>query len=177
MNTMKKTIKEKDPQKEFIIATNFLFAAMIMFIIILTAHLAVVINGAVNAVSNVYGTASAAVRADILDYYSCRIVDILTVIAVAVIGFEISRRFKRDKTPFVPYIGKGLRIMAGVMLGGYLIMCAFHIVVPNIAGAAPPNEFHGYINGTSMVLVSILCMLSYIFDYGCKLQKESDETL
>ncbi len=175
---MKKIIKEKDPLKNFNTVANVLFAAMIMFIIILTAHLAVVINGAVTAANNVYGTASAAVRADILDYYSCRIVDILTVIAVAVIGFEIFRRFRRDKTPFVPYIGKGLRIMAGVMFGGYIIiMCAFHVIVPNIAGAAPPNEFHGYINGTSMVLVSILCMLSCIFDYGCKLQKESDETL
>ena len=177
MNTLKEIIKEKDPQKNFSTAANVLFAAMIMFIIILKAHLAVVINAAVTAANNVYGTASAEIRADILDYYSCRTVDILTVIAVAVIGFEIFRRFRRDKTPFVPYIAKGLQIMACVMFVGYLIMCAIHVAVPNIAGANPPNEFHGYINGTSMVIVSILIMLSYIFDYGCKLQKESDETL
>lgn len=174
--TVKEIIKEKDAQKNFQIMSNMLFVIIIFFMILYALSFILAVIHAVQSAS-AYSYLTEAGKADFIDYYSCRIIDCLTMTIVTAVGFDIFRRFKRDNTPFVPYIGNGLRIIAIAMFVGYILMFFAHIFADNIAGAAPPNEYNGSINGSSMIIVSIFIMLSYIFDYGCKLQQESDETL
>ena len=174
--TIKEIVKEKDAQKNFQIMSNMLFVVIIFFMILYALSFVLAVIHAIQSAS-AYSYLSETGRADFIDYYSCRIIDCLTMTIVTAVGFDIFRRFKRDNTPFVPYIGKGLRIIAIAMFVGFILIFSAHIFADVIAGAAPPHEYSGSINVSSMIMVSMFIMLSYIFDYGCKLQKESDETL
>lgn len=174
--TLKEIINEKDAQKNFQIMTNALYVIMLIFVILYALSLLTAVIHTVQSAS-AYGYLNETGRANFIDYYSCRIIDCLTMTVVTAVGFDIFRRFKRDQTPFVPYIGKGLRVIALAMFAGFALMFTAHIFADVIAGAAPPNEYSGAINGGSLIMVSIFTMLSYIFDYGCKLQQESDEII
>ena len=174
--TVKEIVKEKDAQKNFQIMANILFVIMLLFIILYALSFVLAVIYAIQS-APAYSYLPETGRADFIDYYSCRIIDCLTMTIVTAVGFDIFRRFKRDNTPFVPYIGKGLRIIAIAMFVGFILMFSAHIFADVIAGAAPPHEYSGSINGSSMMMSSMFILLSYIFDYGCKLQQESDETL
>lgn len=173
---MNETIKEKEVELNMRIMANVLYVVMFGFIILYAFSFVKTVIYTVQSAS-AYGYLPDSGKADFLDHWSCRLIDTLTMTVISVLGFNIFRRFKKDKTPFVPYIGRDLRVIAIVLLVGWLLMFGAHIFADVTAGAAPPNEYSGFINGTSMMFVSIFIMLGYIFDYGCKLQKESDETL
>lgn len=173
---MEKSIKEKKLQKNLKTMTDVLFVCMIVFIVIMALSFVLTIIHVVGSAS-AYSCLSAEGKADFLDYYSCRIIDTFTLLAVAVVGFEIFRRFKKENTPFIPYIGKGLRIIAILLFAGIILMTAAHIVSYKITGVMPPNEYNGFLDYGSAIFVSLLIMLSYIFDRGCELQQESDETI
>lgn len=174
--TEKEIVKEKDVQKNFQIMTNTLYVIMLVFVILYAFSFVSTLIHVVQSAS-AYSYLPETGRADFIDYYACRIIDCLTMTVVTAVGFNIFSRFKKDKKPFVPYIGNGLRVIAFAMFAGFVLMFTAHILADVIAGAAPPNEYSGFINGSSMIMVSIFGMLSYIFDYGCKLQQESDETI
>ena len=79
----------------------------------------------------------------------------------------------KSNTPFIPQVPKGLRKIAAVLVVMFLISIAAEAIYSGITH----TEFNLVIDATLWVSVCILMLLSNIFDYGCKLQQESDETL
>lgn len=89
----------------------------------------------------------------------------------------ICSRFCRDiyksNTPFIPQVSKGLKKIAIAIVFMVLLLVFGDILYSHITD----TKMEGTISWLSMAFVSILLLLSAIFDYGCKLQKESDETI
>ncbi|MDE7289727.1 MAG: DUF2975 domain-containing protein [Oscillospiraceae bacterium] len=79
----------------------------------------------------------------------------------------------KSNTPFIPQVPKGLRKIATALVVLFFILIAAEAVYSGITH----TEFNLNIDVTLGASVCILLLLSSIFDYGCKLQKESDETL
>ncbi|MCM1329059.1 MAG: DUF2975 domain-containing protein [Ruminococcus sp.] len=173
---MKKQINEKETELNMNFMTNALYLIMFVFMILYAAFFVLTVIHTVQGVS-AYEYLTDGGKADFWDHYLCRLADTLTMAAISAVGFDIFRRFKKAGTPFTPDVGRGLRIIAVLLFAGWILMFAAHIIAEKITGTVPPNEYSGFINGTAMMFVSIFIMLGYIFDYGCKLQRESDETL
>lgn len=83
------------------------------------------------------------------------------------------REIDKSNTPFVPQVPKGLRKISVTLMVIFFIKIAAEEVYTRITH----TEFTLYIDATAWAFISILMLLSAIFDYGCRLQKESDETL
>ncbi len=79
----------------------------------------------------------------------------------------------KSNTPFIPQVPKGLRKMAAAIVAMLLISIAASAVYSEITN----TEFTLFIDTSGWIFVYVLILVSSIFDYGCKLQKESDETL
>ena len=94
-------------------------------------------------------------------------------LAIALICKKIFVEIDKCGTPFIPQVSKGMRKIAAVICIMFFVEGAESILYPVFTGTEPKL----YIDGTDFIFVSVLMLLSYIFDYGCKLQKESDETL
>ncbi|MDE5576328.1 MAG: DUF2975 domain-containing protein [Oscillospiraceae bacterium] len=92
---------------------------------------------------------------------------------VTIICKNIFADIDKSSTPFIPQVPKGIRKIAVALIIMFLISAAEQLLYPIFTGIEPKLV----IDGTSMIFVSVLVLLSYIFDYGCKLQQESDETL
>ena len=87
------------------------------------------------------------------------------------------KSMKKSGTPFIPQIPSGMRKLSAVMVVALMISVFVYLGVPKILGTEIPNYNGFFTNGTCVYIVAVLIFLSSIFDYGCKLQKESDETL
>ncbi len=121
-----------------------------------------------------------AVQSDFEEMYSSifMFIDCAAFAAICTIGCGIIKLFKASETPFVSGIPKRLRVMAFIMMGAFLISTGVKLVFKAVSDAVPQGGYIGYFeNPYSMIFVTLLIMLSYIFDIGCKLQQESDETL
>lgn len=79
----------------------------------------------------------------------------------------------KSNTPFIPQVPKGLRKISAALVLMFFISIAAEAVYSVITH----TEFKLVVDATLWASVCILLLLSSIFDYGCKLQKESDETL
>ncbi|MDE6709320.1 MAG: DUF2975 domain-containing protein [Oscillospiraceae bacterium] len=79
----------------------------------------------------------------------------------------------KSNTPFIPQVPKGLRKIATALVVLFFILIAAEAVYSGITH----TEFNLNIDVTLGASVCILLLLSSIFDYGFKLQQESDETL
>lgn len=97
----------------------------------------------------------------------------IAFLAIAIICRNIFKEIDKSDTPFIPQVSKGMRKIAAVMCIMFFVEGAESVVYPIFTGTEPKL----YINTTDFIFISVLMLLSYIFDYGCKLQKESDETL
>lgn len=79
----------------------------------------------------------------------------------------------KSNTPFIPQVPKGLRKISAALVAMFFISIAADAVYSGITH----TELNFDIDATLCASVLILTLLSSIFDYGCKLQQESDETL
>lgn len=84
---------------------------------------------------------------------------------------------KKSGTPFIPQIPGGMRKLSAVITAALIISVFVYLGVPKISGTEIPNYNGFFTNGTCVYIDAVLIFLSSIFDYGCKLQQESDETL
>ncbi len=120
------------------------------------------------------------VQSDFEEMYSSIFltIDCAAFSIICTIGCGIIKRFKASETPFVSEVPKRLRAMAFIIMGAFLVSSAVKPLFKAAAGALPQDGYTGYFaNPYGLIFVTLLIMLSYIFDIGCKLQRESDETL
>lgn len=79
----------------------------------------------------------------------------------------------KSNTPFIPQVPKGLRKISAALAVMYIISFLASVAYSLLTH----TELNIYVDGTLAMFILVLVILSSIFDYGCKLQKESDETL
>ncbi|MCM1329057.1 MAG: hypothetical protein NC253_06395 [Ruminococcus sp.] len=94
--------------------------------------------------------------------------------AIAAVLKNIFKAIEKSGTPFIPQVSKGIRKITAVICFMFVFQGLAVVVYPMLTGGGDPTL---YFNWTSFIFVSVLELMGYIFDYGCKLQKESDETL
>lgn len=92
---------------------------------------------------------------------------------ISAVCSSFCKKIEKSDTPFIPQVPKGLRKIAAALVVVFFISIAAETVYTEITH----TEFNLVIDATLWVSVFILLLLSSIFDYGCKLQQESDETL
>lgn len=105
--------------------------------------------------------------------YIIELIMSISFFIITMICKSIFTSINSSGTPFIPQVSKGIRKISFTICAAFLASFAVQCVYPLIMGI----EQHFYVDGTSMIFVCILLLLSAIFDYGCKLQQESDETL
>ncbi len=121
-----------------------------------------------------------AVQSDFEEMYNSifMFIDCAAFAAICTIGCGIIKLFRASETPFVTGVPKRLRAMAFITLGAFLVSVGVKLVFKALTESVPRGGYIGYFeNPYGMIFVTLLIMLSYIFDIGCKLQQESDETL
>lgn len=97
-----------------------------------------------------------------------------TVVYITVVCKGFCEDIIKSSTPFIPQVPKGLRKISTAISVMIILSLAEGAVYAKIADA----EFTSLVSGmTGWIFVLMLTILSYIFDYGCKLQQESDETI
>ncbi len=160
----------EDPKNEF--------KGMIKTIMPIMRLLQVIMFGGlfISAVDLIIST----VQSDFEEMYSSIFltIDCAAFAVICTIGCGIIKLFRASETPFVSEVPKRLRAMAFIIMGAFLVSAGVTLVFKAAAGAVPQHDYIGYFaNPYGMIFVTLLIMLSYIFDIGCKLQQESDETL
>lgn len=163
--TSKELLEVKKQIKEFLTIIQIIKAiAIILIIMLVIGGIGMIVDNAVSPNSEVaveiYKLVKYAVTAAVV-WYICAVCS----------GF--CREIDKSNTPFIPQVPKGLRKIAVVLVAISLVYIAAEAVYSQITH----TEFELYIDAALGAFVFILLLLSSIFDYGCKLQKESDETL
>ncbi|MDE5860069.1 MAG: hypothetical protein K2H23_06765, partial [Oscillospiraceae bacterium] len=97
----------------------------------------------------------------------------VSLFCITIICKNIFISINNSDTPFIPQVSKGIRKISFTICTAFLVSIALQCLYPIFMGI----EQQFFIDGTSMIFVSILMFLRSIFDYGYKLQQESDETL
>lgn len=170
---MNKNLNEKD-FKALAIAV---FIPMVG-IALLSAYNIIHSIGYLADMSKYYSDMPPADKAWLLHMFPCEIVENAAIISIVAISCTILFGALKNDTPFMPSVGKKLRIISIIYITALVIMFVIRIIAENIAASAPSMEYTGmFINGYNLMFVSLLILLSFIFDRGCKLQKESDETI
>lgn len=99
-----------------------------------------------------------------------------SLFVISIMCKNIFMSVNQSGTPFIPQVSKGMKKIAAVIAVMLILSAAaeylFPIVFPEL-GTVPELVT----DPAGWVFVSLLLMLSVVFDYGCKLQQESDETL
>ena len=100
----------------------------------------------------------------------------LSLFVISMLCKNIFMNVNKSGTPFIPQVSKGMKKIAAVLIVMLILLTAakflFPIVFP-VLGTEPEIVT----DPVGWIFSSLLLMLSSIFDYGCKLQQESDETL
>lgn len=98
----------------------------------------------------------------------------------------IFRKLKTSETPFLTYVSEKINAIAYTLVGGggvYFIATVSVLFPMSIVNEIPltftDDDFAFCVlwSGTVIMVGFIFRAIAYIFDYGCKLQQESDETL
>lgn len=95
------------------------------------------------------------------------------ILYITVVCSKFCENIIKSNTPFIPQVPKGLRKIAAAVIVMLLLSLAAAAVYSGVTG----TELTIYIDASGWAFVCILMLLSSIFDYGCKLQQESDETI
>lgn len=169
---MKKTLSEKN----FGIIAKGLFVIMILFALQFAKNFASGIHWIIS-LGEFYDNMPPSEKAFYLWNYPSNVIESVALMITTVLSCVILWRCLKAKTPFVPKMGKYLRIIAITILAALMLMFVTRIIAETIAGDGIHNEYRGLLNGGDGIFVSLLIMLSFIFDRGFELQRESDETL
>ena len=82
----------------------------------------------------------------------------------------------KNGTPFIPKVPKEMKKIAAVIAAMLILSAAAEFLFP-IVFPVLGTESEFVTDPAGWAFLSLLLMLSSIFDYGCRLQQESDETL
>lgn len=113
---------------------------------------------------------------DSLYLHLCSMIDSFFLALAFAFGITILYSVQKSSTPFTAYVGKGMRIISVSIILGYVLKPLVKLVISNIL-AAPAIETINYFGIGCLPIMGLTFILSFIFDYGCELQRESDETL
>lgn len=169
---MKKTLNEKN----FEILAKGLFVIIVLFALQFAKNFVGGIHWIITF-KEFYNDMLPSEKAFYLWNYPSNVIESVALMITAVLSCIVLWRCLKAKTPFVPKMGKYLRIIAFTILAALILMFIMRIIAETIAGDGIHNEYRGILNGGYGIFVSLLIMLSYIFDRGFELQQESDETL
>lgn len=169
---MKKTLSEKN----FEIMAKGLFVIMILFALQFVKNFVSGIHWIITF-REFYDDMPPSEKAFYLWNYPSRLIESAALIITAVLCCVILWRSLKAKTPFVPKMGRYLRIIAITIFAALMLMFVMRIIAETIAGGGINNEYSGLLNSGDGIFVSLLILLSFIFDRGFELQQESDETL
>lgn len=169
---MKKTLSEKN----FEIIAKGLFVIIVLFALQFAKNFVSGIHWIITF-KEFYNDMPPSEKAFYLWNYPSNVIESVALMITAVLSCIVLWRCLKAKTPFVPKMGKYLRVIAFTILAALILMFIMRIIAEAIAGDGIHNEYRGILNGGYGIFVSILIMLSYIFDRGFELQQESDETL
>lgn len=103
-------------------------------------------------------------------------VEIVYLVIISFILLYASRVFKElsDKAiPFSESISKNIKMIAWLTLSSGLPM----LINKSLSLIDSSNGFHLNLDITYIILTLVFFALAYVFEYGCKLQQLSDETL
>lgn len=175
---MSKNLNEKDPyERNFRALAVGVFIIMIFFALLFADKIIFSI-GYLADMSEYYSDMTPADKAWLLTKFPCEIVEGAAMISIAAIICTILFGALKNNTPFLPSIGKKLRIIVIIYCTAFVIMFVIRVIAENTAASVPSKEYIGmFINGYNLIFVSFLTLLSFIFDRGFKLQKDSDETI
>lgn len=169
---MKKTLSEKN----FEIIAKGLFVVMIAFALSSVESIVSNIHWIIS-MGEFYVDMPSSDKAFYLWNYPSQLIESVAFIITAVLSCIILWRCLKAKTPFVPKMGRYLRLIAVTILAAIVLMFIMRVIAETIAGDGIHNEYRGFLNGGDGIFVSLLMMLSFIFDRGFELQQESDETI
>lgn len=116
---------------------------------------------------------------NIEEVYICalNLIQFSALFVMTMICKNMIRSMKKSGTPFIPQIPNGMRKISAVIIIALLISVFVYLGIPKISGTEIAEYSGFFTNGTCVYIDAVLIFLSSIFDYGCKLQKESDETI
>lgn len=103
----------------------------------------------------------------------------VAAVALVFVGFamlELQRilfGMKEGDSPFTEENVKSIRKIALYMLIGWILASIIAIIMEAVLHAEPTFE----LEGGSLLLIFIVYVLSFVFEYGVKLQTQADETL
>ena len=169
---MKKTLSEKN----FEIIAKLIFVFMILFALVSAKSIVSNIHWIIS-MGEFYDDMPPSEKAFYLWNYPSNVIENIALMITAVLSCITLWRCLKAKTPFVPKMGRYLRIIAFTIFAALVLMFIMRIVAETIAGDGIHNEYLGSLNGGYGIFVSLLIMLSFIFDRGFELQQESDETI
>lgn len=119
---------------------------------------------------------SPADASDTLYLNLCVTADSFALVLTYAFFIAVLYSIKKAATPFSAFVGKGMRAIAVSMILPY----AFNFVLKRIlivTFAEPTEDYLGYFGYGGIAIAGLLFVFSLVFDYGCELQRESDETL
>ncbi len=95
-------------------------------------------------------------------------------------GSKIFKSLKTGETPFRYDIADKIKGAGQIMVGGGAL-CFFMEILVTILDSFKIIGAYEMLNmtdgGSALIAGGALLMIAYIFNYGCKLQQESDETI
>lgn len=141
---------------------------MVMAIFCTAAFLIACIGGTVDYVKMPSPEAAEEIYESIKYTFTAAVIFYITVVCS-----RFCSDIDKSNTPFIPQVSKGLKKIAIAIVFAVLLS----IGGDALYSVLTDTKFEGSVSWIGMAFVSILLLLSSIFDYGCKLQKESDETL
>ncbi|MDE7279485.1 MAG: DUF2975 domain-containing protein, partial [Oscillospiraceae bacterium] len=100
----------------------------------------------------------------------------LSLFVISLLCKNIFMNVNQSGTPFIPQVSKGMKKIAAVIAVMLVISAAAEFLFPIIFPVLG-TETKLVIDADGWLFFALLLMLSNIFDYGCKLQQESDETI
>ena len=101
------------------------------------------------------------------------IIQLIFIFMILFTLYQIFSAISRDYTPFTEGNGKRMRKAAIWTVG----MCVVACVTDGIADKLLTGEATFGLNFVWIILAAVIYCIALIFDYGCQLQQQSDETL
>ncbi|MDE5860070.1 MAG: DUF2975 domain-containing protein [Oscillospiraceae bacterium] len=95
---------------------------------------------------------------------------------ISILCKNIFASINQSGTPFIPQVSSGMKKIAAVIAVMLILSAAAEYLFPMVFPVLN-TEPELVTDPAGWIFFSLLLMLSNIFDYGCKLQQESDETL
>lgn len=106
----------------------------------------------------------------------CSVADSFCLVLAYLLFIAVLCSIKKSATPFTAFVGKGVRAIAVIEILPHVFSFAAKRVIA-AAVTLPTNEYSGYFGIGNVAAMLMFFMISFIFDYGCELQRESDETI